>query len=370
MPNISKGARLWLRPSSKTEQSTWIIRDGPKQARTGCSVQDREQAERHLAEYIAEKYRPERQRGRVPSSIAIADVLSIYADDVGHTLRRPSELGQRLEALLRFFGTRNLGEINGTICREYVAKRGFQSMARRELEDLRAAINHHRREGLCSEVVEVVLPPKSASRERWLTRSEAAKMIWAAWRYRETQVGEKTERHTRRHIARFILVALYTGTRSGAICDAAIRRTIGRGYVDLKEGLFYRRAPGSKETKKRQPTVRLPARLLTHLRRWERLGISANSVIEFNGKPVKSLRKAFAKVVKEVGLSDVTPHVLRHTAVTWALQNRADPYACADYFGMTIEVLQRVYGHHHPDHQKGVVEALAGRKGIAMGGSA
>jgi hypothetical protein len=40
--------------------------------------------------------------------------------------------------------------------------------ARRELEDLRAAINHHRREGLCSEVVSVVLPEKSAGRELWL----------------------------------------------------------------------------------------------------------------------------------------------------------------------------------------------------------
>ena len=38
--------------------------------------------------------------------------------------------------------------------------------ARRELEDLRSAINHHRPEGLCSEFVSVVLPEKSASRER------------------------------------------------------------------------------------------------------------------------------------------------------------------------------------------------------------
>ena len=34
--------------------------------------------------------------------------------------------------------------------------------ARRELEDLRAAINHHRREGLCSEIVSVVLPRAAA----------------------------------------------------------------------------------------------------------------------------------------------------------------------------------------------------------------
>jgi integrase len=57
----------------------------------------------------------------------------------------------------------------------------------------------------------------------------------------------------------------------------------------------------------------------------------------------------------------VTPHVLRHTAVTWAMQNGADPYAAADFFGMTLDVLTRVYGHHHPDHQKGVGEALTRR---------
>ena len=50
-------------------------------------------------------------------------------------------------------------------------------MARRELEDLRAAINHHRREGLCNAIVDVVLPPKSQLAERWLTRSEAARLI-------------------------------------------------------------------------------------------------------------------------------------------------------------------------------------------------
>jgi hypothetical protein len=51
-------------------------------------------------------------------------------------------------------------------------------------------------------------------------------LIWAAWRRRETKV---TGRYTAKHIARFILVALYTGTRTGAICGAAMMPTIGRG---------------------------------------------------------------------------------------------------------------------------------------------
>ena len=88
-------------------------------------------------------------------------------------------------------------------------------MARRELEDLRAAIIHHRREGLCNAIVDVVLPPKPQPRERWLTRSEAARLIWAAWRYREVQKGSPTDSKSRQHVARFILVGLYSGTRLG-----------------------------------------------------------------------------------------------------------------------------------------------------------
>jgi hypothetical protein len=47
------------------------------------------------------------------------------------------------------------------------------------------------------------------------------------------------------------------------------------------------------------------------------------------------------------------------------MQNSADPYAAADFFGMTLEILQRVYFHHHPDHHKGVGDALTGRTGWA-----
>ena len=55
------------------------------------------------------------------------------------------------------------------------------------------------------------------------------------------------------HVARFILVALYTGTRAGAVCGAAFERVAGAGYVDLDRGIFYRRPAGARETKKRQP---------------------------------------------------------------------------------------------------------------------
>ena len=131
-------------------------------------------------------------------------------DSRGPSIRRPKELGQRGAALLEFFGSKTLGAINAALCRSYAASRGSPSMARRELEDLRAAARLLWTEGLATRPVSIWLPEKSAARERWLTREEAARLLWAAWRYRETQKGVETDRRSRRHVARFILVALYT----------------------------------------------------------------------------------------------------------------------------------------------------------------
>src|SRR5215470_4235059 len=172
-----------------------------------------------------------------------------------------------------------------------------------------------------------------------------------------------TERYTLRHVARFILVGVYTGTRHAAICSAAFNPAIGRGHIDLDSGVFYRRRQGARQTNKRQPPVRLPARLLAHLRRWKRLGIARHAAVEWNGKPVASIRKSFAAAVKAAGIErHITPHICRHTVATWAMQQGSDIWDAAGYLGMSPEVLERVYGHHHPDFQADVAESLSGQK--------
>ena len=263
-----------------------------------------------------------------------------------------------MKELLGFFGDKTLAEINGNLCREYVAQRSTDAAARRELEDLRAAINHHRREGLCSEIVEIVLPEKRPPRERWLTRAEAARLVRSAWRYREIQQGKATDRRSRQHVAKFILLSLYTGTRAAAVCGAALQPMPGRGWIDLDRGIFYRRPAGRRETKKRQPAIPLPGEILTHLRRWKRRG--QRFAVEWNRQPVKSIDKAFAHAVRDAGLGpDVTPHTLRHTAATWLMQAGTDLWEAAGYLGMTVEMLHERYGHHHPDHLSGAKNAFS-----------
>jgi hypothetical protein len=52
------------------------------------------------------------------------------------------------------------------------------------------------------------------------------------------QKGVKTDRRSRRHVAKFILMGLYTGTRSGAICGAALHPTVDRGWIDVDRGVI------------------------------------------------------------------------------------------------------------------------------------
>jgi integrase len=355
----AKGTRLWLRPEYEKTSSVWVIRDGTRQISTGCAPNDREEAERKLGEYIAAKHKPARLGGRDPLSVPVADVANIYLQERAPSQKRAHETIRRIMAVAEFYGDKTLAAVNGQSCREYAATRPAQA-ARRELEDFRAAINHYFADELLAPKINIQLPEKAAPRERWLTRAEAARLLWTAWR-KAQPMPKGGKRYVAQHIARFILVGLYTGTRSAAICGAAIRPTVGRGYVDLERGVFYRRAPGTKETTKRQPYIRLPERLLAHLRRWERLGLSSKAIVEWEGQPVLRVSKGFARVVADAGLDGVSPHILRHTAVTWAMQNGADPTEARGFFGLTEKTMNDVYLHHHPDHQAGVARAVSQR---------
>jgi integrase len=78
------------------------------------------------------------------------------------------------------------------------------------------------------------------------------------------------------------------------------------------------------------------------------------------------VRKGFAAAVKAAGLpvsgpDKITPHVLRHTAATWAMQAGGDVWQIAGFLGMTVEMLQERYGHHHPDYQGDAARAVTAK---------
>ena len=195
MPRPSKGARLYKRKTRYSKgklvgQPVWLIKDGDRNIATGCiasasQTRPPREAEQALADYIAKKYQPERNRRDI-EDIDCADVLSIYLSDVGEPADQ-FEISARIGRLNEFWGGKTLSAVNAQTCGRYAKHRGNQGGARRDLETLRAAINHHAKEGFHRGVVRVSLPPKGEARDRWLTRNEAAALIWHCWRHREKQ---------------------------------------------------------------------------------------------------------------------------------------------------------------------------------------
>ncbi len=183
--------------------------------------------------------------------------------------------------------------------------------------------------------------------------------------HRGRRRGQKiqTDKRPLRHLARFILIGLYTGTRAGAIASASPYRDLGHAFVDLDQGIFYRLAIGRRASNKRQPPAPIPTRLLAHMRRWVRRGVVTSHFVEWHGAPVKSVKTAFNRAVKLAGLWGlVTPHTLRHTAATWLMQRGVPIWQAAGFLGMSAAILERTYGHHHPDYMRGAAHAITSKQ--------
>lgn len=363
MPRRAKGARLiWRDRSAEGYASFWEIRDG--HTRISCGTADRQEAEAKLADYISQKYRP---TGPVSShEMSIDGCLVFYAEEHAVHVAAPQRIGYAFEALLSFWSGRKVSEVSGNTCRAYARSRIRKDNTpyspgtiRRELNVLQAAINHCFKEGYLTNPAKVVLPPKPDPKERWLTRQEAAWLLRAA---RNLRVDGQ-------HLADFILHGLYTGSRKQTILSMYINTpSISGGYVDTVQGLLYRKPMGKVMTKKRQGTARLPAKYLAHLRRQASNG--RKFVVEdYQGRRVGDIETGWNRAVIlaaklagdkgiKIDLSDVTPHTLKHTAITWAMQNGASPWDAAGYFSTSLRTIEEVYGHHSPDHQQTAVAAL------------
>jgi integrase len=324
MPRRKSPPRLYL----DTKRKQWVIRDGAQFIRTGCVESDRHGAETWLAAYLGRKHKP------VPSvTPLIADVLLAYASEhLPHTAAAQNA-AYNIGNLSAFWGPKRIGEVTARNCRAYARER-TAAAARPDLETLRAAINYwHREYGPLPSVPAVVLPAKAEPRRQWLTRNDSERLLFAA-------------RHVE-HLKRFILLGLYTGSRSGVLLN------LRWDQIDLVSGVMLRKAYRQTEISNKQaPPVKLGRRALLSLRRWKTLdGMRIAHVIHFNGRKIKKLRRSWATACGACGIT-ASPHTLRHTRATWLMQAGVDHWEAAGHLGMSLEMLERVYGKHDPQFQK------------------
>ena len=137
-------------------------------------------------------------------------------------------------------------------------------------------------------------------------------------------------------------------------------------WIDTANGVFHRHADGAAVTNKRQPTVKLTAKVLRLCRRWERLDAAKAPpqvyLVEFAGQPVDSVKTALARACKLAKLpAGVTAYTLRHTCASWLVADGLPTRLVADFLGTSEAMILQHYGHLAPGYQQVAAEAI-GRK--------
>jgi integrase len=276
------------------------------------------------------------QKLNAPASERLDDLWKLYLSDRrkdGKDVTRQENAWKHLQPS---FGHRMGTDINKDDCRAYARSRQRRGAApgtiRIELEYLRACLNlrygrgHNR----------VWMPSGSAPRDRYLTREELEKLL---------------EHVQTPHVRLFIVLAVATGARMGALLDLQWQQ------VDFKHRVLDFNQPGREQTNKRRPQVPLNLRAYAALSEAAEAALS-DWVIEWDGKRVSSIKKAIRMAAKRSGVP-CSPHVFRHTAGVWMAQADVPMQKISQFLGHTsTRVTERTYARYSPSFMKDAAAAL------------
>lgn len=265
-----------------------------------------------------------------------------------------------------------VGDVTESTCRAYMrSRKAAPGTVRKELITLKVAINHDHRAGRLTISPPVWLPPKPEPKDRWLTRDEAAALLWAA----------RSDKRSRLHLPLFILLGLYTGARKEAILS------LRWPQIDLQRRLIDFNPPGRARTSKGRPIIPIPERLMTFLQLARKRGTATGYVLHQPVKqrdgtviqgPIKNIKHSFATAACNAGMgefetiettrgkeraarAEISPHVLRHTSATWMTMKGVPFPVIARFLGHSdSRMTEAVYAHHAPDYLEAARRALDG----------
>ena len=198
MPRRRTGPRLVTRRNKRFYLIRFIDTDG-RQKEISAGTEDRSEAEEVLEEFLRERRgvgRPLEHR-----KVYIADTLVDYAEYQIDNPAAAERTAYAMTHLLDFWGEKTVDHINRETIKQYTARASrSRSTVRRELSTLRAAINHAVAMNRMMPYGKIELPSEGSPRTRWLTRNEAARLLWKA----------RKEYRTKYNLQLFIVIGLYT----------------------------------------------------------------------------------------------------------------------------------------------------------------
>lgn len=271
---------------------------------------------------------------------ALLDALAAYLERLGPS--RPS-YGTALGSLrhwTRFcarFDVVYVSELTHDVQERYVEWRrrelkqrgqaGSNATINRELALLKSALRLAWRRGQLGSVPYVITLPNPPARDRFVTAEEAQRLLAAC---------------DQPYVYRFVLLALHTLARPKAIFNLRVEQ------VDLVNNRINLLPAGALQSNKRRPILPITPTLRAELVRAVAESRSGY-IVEKDGLPLKSMRKAFARAANRAGLSGATPYILRHTGATLLSAAGVPMQQIASMLGHTTQRTTEIYAKRRPE---------------------
>lgn len=262
------------------------------------------------------------------SSLTVADLWNAYTREKAGRRVEESML-YRGKSILPWFGALRPEQITIEDCRAYVAD--LRRAGRKDgtiwsqMNSLRTCLNWAVKSGLMTSAPRLELPPKGMPKERYLSREEIDSLLGADCAF---------------HIRLAMILMLTTGARVSAVLDLTWDR------VDLERRQINLRTSDS--GRKGRAIVPINDALLAALTE-ARVAALSDHVVEWAGKPVKSIKTGFGKALKVARLKDVSPHVLRHTAAVHMAEAGVNMAEISQFLGHSdVQITASVYARFSP----------------------
>jgi len=149
------------------------------------------------------------------------------------------------------------------------------------------------------------------------------------------------------------LCQFYSGSRPRTVAKTTWDRRDDGPWIDIENATWWRAGDEEVETVKARRPHGIPPRLLAHLKRWKK-NSNTKFIVEHPrkpGEPIYDIGKALEGAASRAGVKRITPHTLKHTAITLAIQSGMTAEDASDYFSTSIETIQSNYWHHSPKHK-------------------
>jgi integrase len=375
MPRKQRTPWLGQEPNQNVWYIYWYDPNTGRVKRHSSGTFNRGEAETALGRFIIENAAASESSAiEPPERYLIVTALRWYLQERGAELASSEFAASAVDRLMDFFGPRaTVSSVTPQVLKRYAnerkrkvrrfkTKNGETVVAsdkpissatiRRELAVLSASFNHAIENGRLTSAPKVILPPQSPNKTRYLEREEVERLLEACHEP---------------HLRLFVLLAINTGARKGALLELKWQQ------IDFANRLIYLNPEGREQTTKRRAIVPINDRLFDVLNK-VRADIKQNAesrkkagkpplppcdyVIAYQNAPLADIKGSFKRACIRADLAKVTPHTLRHTAGTLMALAGVDLFLIAKVLGHSVQKTTELYAHYRPDYLRQAVAVL------------